>query len=466
MLTEPQRQTILELHAKGMGIRQISRTLGHSRHTVRKVLNAGASLPPRPATSAPPALTLQLPELFCKARGNVVHIQEMLREQHDLEVPYSTLTYWVRQAQLREPLPQRAGHYEFAPGQEMQHDTSPHQLKVGGTEVSGQCAGLLLGFSHYAFVQYYPAFTRFEAQVFLNEAFGFVGGTCRRCTIDNTSVLVASGSGPGALIAAPMERFGARFAVQFIPHAIGHADRKAHVERLFHYVEHNFLPGREFADWRDLNAQARQWCEQVANQKVKRSLGTSPRAALEQERPFLQPLPAHCPPVCTLVHRVVDTEGYVSPDTNRYSVPERLLGKPVDVYKYFDEVVVHFAGKVLARHPRAIGQRDRRLTAEGHHRPLGARAYRQEPSPQQQALLHDAPAVLVQYVQALLEHAPGRGAARLKRLLLLKRTYPAEPFLGAIAQALAYGLLDITRLEALILKRVRGDFFLLGQEEG
>jgi DNA invertase Pin-like site-specific DNA recombinase len=37
MLTELQRQTILELHQKGMGIRQISRTLGHSRHTVRKV---------------------------------------------------------------------------------------------------------------------------------------------------------------------------------------------------------------------------------------------------------------------------------------------------------------------------------------------------------------------------------------------------------------------------------------------
>jgi hypothetical protein len=389
----------------------------------------------------------------------------MLREQHDQEVPYSTLTYWVRQAQLREPTAQRAGHYAFEPGQEMQHDTSPHPLKVGGTAVAGQCAGLVLGFSHYAFVQYYPCFTRFEAQVFLNEAFGFIGGTCRRCTIDNTSVLVASGSGPGAIIAAPMERFAKRFAVQFIPHAIGHADRKAHVERLFHYVEHNFLPGREFADWHDLNTQARQWCEQVANQKVKRSLGTSPRAALEQERPFLQPLPPHCPAVCTLVHRVVDTEGYVSLDTNRYSVPERLLGKQVDVYKYFDEVVVYFAGKLVARHPRAIGLRDRRLTAEGHHRPLGARARRQAPLPQHQALLRDAPAVLEQYVQALVQHAPGRGATRLKRLLHLKRTYPAEPFLGAIEQALTYGLFDITRLEALILKRVRGDFFLLGEED-
>jgi hypothetical protein len=50
--------------------------------------------------------------------------------------------------------------------------------------------------------------------------------------------------------------------------------------------------------------------------------------------------------------------------------------------------------------------------------------------------------------------------------LHLKRTYPAEAFLGAIEQALTYGLFDITRLEALILKRVRGDFFLIGEEDG
>ena len=155
-------------------------------------------------------------------------------------------------------------------------------------------------------------------------------------THDNTSVLVAAGSGPGALIAAPMQQFGKRFGVQFVPHAVGHADRKAHIERLFHYVEHNFLPGRTFVDWPDLNAQARTWSERVANQKVKRSLGTSPRAAFEQERPALRAPPAHQPAVCVIVHRVVDTEGYVHLETNRYSVPERLLGKAVEVYQYFD----------------------------------------------------------------------------------------------------------------------------------
>jgi transposase len=465
MLSEPQRQTIIELHAKGMGVRQISRTLGHTRPTVRRVLAQGAPQPPRsrPPVANSPTRTSRLPALYYESRGNVVRMQELLRERQGQEVPYSTLTHWVRQAQLREPPPARVGHYDFAPGQEMQHDTSPHRLDLDGTRVTAQCAGLILGFSRYAFIQYYPRFTRFEAQVFLQAAFAFLGGTCARCTIDNTSVLVAAGSGPGAVIAAPMEQFGQRYGVQFVPHAVGNPDRKAHIERLFHYVENNFLPGRTFADWPDLNAQARAWCEGVANQKVKRSLGTAPRAAFDEERPALRPLPAHQPAVCVIAHRVVDTEGYVRLETNRYSVPERLLGKAVEVYQYFETVVVCCQGKEVARHVRAIGQRDRRLTTPGHHGPLRPR--RSDPPPAQQALLTDAAPVLAHYVQALVAHAPGRGAARLKRLLQFQRTYPSDPFLSAVALALTYGLYDLTRLESLILKQVRGEFFQLAEAD-
>jgi hypothetical protein len=105
----------------------------------------------------------------------------------------------------------------------------------------------------------------------------------------------------------------------------------------------------------------------------------------------------------------------------------------------------------------------RLITAAGHHGPRRTR--RSDPPPAQQALLVDAPAVLRDYVQALVAHAPGRGTARLKRLLQFQRTYPTEPFLAAVTQALTYGLYDLTRLESLILKQVRGAFFQLRQED-
>ena len=45
----------------------------------------------------------------------------------------------------------------------------------------------------------------------------------------------------------------------------------------------------------------------------------------------------------------------------------------------------------------------------------------------------------------------------------MKRTYPAEPFLAAVEQALRYGLFDLGRLEALVLKFAAGEFFRLPQ---
>jgi hypothetical protein len=47
----------------------------------------------------------------------------------------------------------------------------------------------------------------------------------------------------------------------------------------------------------------------------------------------------------------------------------------------------------------------------------------------------------------------------------MKRTYPRGPFIAAIEQALQYGLFDLGRLEALILKQVAGDFFALDLED-
>jgi len=458
MLTHEKKQALLELHRQDVPLREISRLLKVSRNTVRRVLREETSPPQRKPTGKWQSVLSQLPELHSRARGNAVRIQELVAEEFGVQIPYSTLTHLLRREQLSTPAPKRSGIYHYEPGAEMHQDTSPHRIEIGGKSLTAQCAGLILPFSRFAFVQYYPAFTRFEAKVFLTAAFGFINGTCPRCTIDNTSVLVVAGSGPEATIAPEMQAFGEHFSVRFIPHAIGHADRKAHIERLFSFVEGNFLAARTFADWADLNAQALRWCESVANHKIKRELGTSPRAAFEQERPFLQPLPVYIPPVYDIVHRGVDTQGYVHLDTNRYSVPERLLGKQVEVLKYFDRVVVHFQGKAVAEHVRRIGQRYARATLKGHHGPLGRRRQRAGPSPEEQQLIGQQ-AVLDGYVAALKKRSPGRGVAKLKRLLNLKRTYPAAPFLAAIEQAAQYGLYDLSRLEALILKQVAGSFF-------
>jgi len=275
--------------------------------------------------------------------------------------------------------------------------------------------------------------------------------------------VVASGTGADALIAPEMAAFGQIFGFAFVAHAVGDANRSAYVERSFYYAERNFLPGRRFTSWDDLNAQARTWCEQIANQKPKRSLGMSPEAAYVLEKPYLLPLPPHLPPVYQACTRIVDVEGYVYLDTNRYSVPERLIGKTVEVYKYPQQVKVLFRHREVAEHPRLVDKRNAQSTLKEHRRPKRRQAY-QGPSDEERQLRGQSQ-LLDRYVSGLKKRSPGRGVSRLRRLLLMRRTYPRQAFFAAVETALQYGLYDLHRLEHLILERVAGDFFQINPDE-
>jgi hypothetical protein len=288
-------------------------------------------------------------------------------------------------------------------------------------------------------------------------------GSAQRCLVDNTNVVVAAGSGAQAEIAPEMATFARIFGFEFRAHAIGDANRSARVERPFSYVERNFLPARRFRDWDDLSAQARAWCMQVANQKPKRALGMSPEAAYVLEKPHLLVLPAYLAPVYQALTRTVDGEGYAYLDTNRYSVPERLIGKQVEVYKYLDQVKILLRHQVVAELPRLVGQCHAQHTLKEHRRPQRRRTY-QGPSSEEQPLRRDSEA-LSRYVSALKRRSPGRAVARLRRLLAMPRTYPRQAFLAAIEKALHYGLYDLPRLEHLILEQVAGDFFRIELEE-
>ncbi|MCP4967615.1 MAG: IS21 family transposase, partial [bacterium] len=158
-----------------------------------------------------------------------------------------------------------------------------------------------------------------------------------------------------------------------------------------------------------------------------------------------------------------DVEGYIYLDTNRYSVPERLIGKQLEVYKYPDQVKVLFRHREVAEHPRLVGKRDAQSTLKAHHRPKRRQAY-QGPSSEERQLRGESE-LLDRYVSGLKKRSPGRGVSRLRRLLAMRRTYPRQAFVAAVETALQYGLYDLHRLEHLILERVAGDFFHIDPDD-
>lgn len=457
------RQTIVTLHQRGLSCRHISKLLSISRNTVTKILTEGVELPKKEPNDQKDDLIPIIKTLFERVNGNVVRVQEILKADYDQEISYSTLTRMTRSIDLRKA-PQRFGEYVYEPGVEMQHDTSPHKVMLGGKIVKAECASLILGFSRKLFFQYYPRFTRFEAKAFLLAALKYMDGSCQRCVIDNTSVILAFGSGANAIFTPECVNFGRIFGFTFFAHAIRHSNRKGKIERPFDYIESNFLAGREFKDWNDLNQESENWCTSYANQKVKRVLKTSPNVVFIQEKPHLNSLPSILPPVYEHRSRTVDSQGYVHLDSNRYSVPERYVDKVVDVYKYVDEVIIHYKHEEIAKHTREINKINQKIKAPGHHLQQTRHMSKHNADETEKILLGQSE-VFDAYIAEFKKRIRGSGLKSLNQLLYLKQTYPAEAFIAAIERAYTYGLYDLKRLEDLILKYIAGNIFNLFDKE-
>jgi transposase len=462
MLDEPIRQAILRLLLDGRGVRETARAVGVSRNTVRRVRREGRAAVPQILRWEQLTPHRERIEALVKScEGNLVRVHEEL-EGEGVLVGYSTLTTFCRKHALTGRPKVRAGQYHFAPGEEMQHDTSPHDIVIGGRKRRMQCASVVLCYSREMVVQVYPTYNRFYAKAFLTEALSHFGGAARRCMVDNTSVVVAAGTGKNARIAAEMEAFGERFGFHFAAHALGHANRSARVERPFAYIEGNFYPGRTFADLTDLNVQLTTWCEKVAGRTI-RALQTTPAARFEHERSELVPLPLYVPEVYALQTRMVDVEGLIHLHTNRYSVEEALIGRRVQVRESLAQVRILVGPREVACHARLEeGAHTRSVLPEHRHRASRRKTHDgQCPPLAEEKRLREAHPALATLVDRLRKQHGGRAARALRQLHRCYQDYPREPLLEAVQCALDYGLTDLARIERMILSRVAGDFFRL-----
>jgi transposase len=465
MLSQSQRTTILELNAQGVSKREMARVLKVSRLTVRKVLRSNSTAVPslsRPEKAAPYRQLIL--ELMNTCKGNLVRVREELAAK-GIHLSYSTLTAFCHRHGIGQPPTLAAGRYEFPPGEELQHDTSAHEVQLGGQRRKVQTASAVLCYSRMLFFQMYPSFQRFDCKVFLTQALRYFGGApTQRVMIDNTHVVVLRGTGREMEPVAEMAAFAERFGLRFEAHERGDANRSARVERPFWFIENNFLAGRRFASWADLNQQARQWCDRV-NATYKKHIRAVPRELFAVERLHLRPLPAWIPEVYRFHERMVDVEGYVALHSNRYSVPLAWIGRRVEVRETQDRVEIQLDAHNLVMHQRLLEAEPQRVLLPQHRPPRGQGSQRPNPHPEEQLIVKAVPEI-AGYVAALKQRSRKLVVLALRQLLRLVREYPREPLLAAVGEAGRYGLYDLDRVERMILRRVARDYFLLDDGTG
>jgi len=455
------RTAILRLHREGHSIRMIARTLRVSRNAVRTVLGSGR--PEVPALKREEQLAPYLDrirELHAACKGNQVRVHEELATE-GIRTAYSTLTAFCRRHEIGLKPKKRSGRYYFDPGEEMQHDTSPHQVKVGRRERTLQCASLVLCYSRLRYAQCFGRWNRFHAKVFLTEALRYFGGAADECMVDNSNVVLLRGTGKNAEIAPEMEAFAHRFDFTFVAHEVGDANRSGRVERPFHHIENNFYPGRTFTDLDDLNDQFRTWCD-TWNAAHNRWLKASPRELFAAEVSVLKPLPPYIPDVYDVHHRRVDTEGFVHLHTNAYSMDEALIGRQLVIHEHHRQIRVFDGHRLLQerdKKPYGAGRRD---TLPEHR---GRRKWDPGPPLPEETMLRTASPELAALASALRKRHGGRAVRAMRHLHRIYLDYPTEAVVSAVHRALEFGLLDLHRIERMVLEQIAGDFFRLPTRE-
>jgi transposase len=157
-------------------------------------------------------------------------------------------------------------------------------------------------------------------------AFQALRGVARECWYDNLLTVVAEHD--GRLI-----RFNPRFLAfareyGFYPRACNPraAWEKGKVEKGgVGYLRHNFWPLRSFSGLADVNRQARQWLEQIANPRLHRETREHP---CDRFRPdCLRPLPALDPDYRDTAEVLIHKDLRWNFDANRYCAPARWVGQ-------------------------------------------------------------------------------------------------------------------------------------------
>lgn len=459
MLNAEKRESILALHRADCSTRSIARRMKVNRKTVAKVIEqVGAPDCARRSDRMEISEDL-LRDLHVECRGWKQRMHEKLSEEHGVNISYPTLTRRCRELGLARDThrSRRADHVETEPGEEMQHDTSPYTVLLGGQPTKVVASILYLRYSKMRYLKFYLRFRRYEMKCFLHEALLHFGCCARVCIIDNTNLARLRGTGYRATIHPEMDSFSRRYGFEFICHEIGHSDRKAGNERCFWTTETNFLPGRNFENLNDLNAQAFQWATVRLSGRPHAKTKAVPGELFEFERQHLLPVTADLPGPTRPLQRGIDPYGCIDIDTNSFWIPGDRRGG-VKIIEHPDHYLIYRQDKLVVRYPKPPQDvRQERFTPDGVDTRPARRSKPRSTRLEEDELCAIGPEV-AGYIDFILSEAKGLRAANLIRLVHgLSRKISKQLFRQTIGRAHHYHITDIEVIENIA-------HMLLGQE--
>jgi transposase len=294
---------------------------------------------------------------------------------------------------------------------------------------------MVLSYSRYLFLRFYPGASM---SYFLHghvEAFSFFQGLARTALYDNLKSAVLERAGDAIRFHPRLLELCAHYHFQPKPVAVARGNEKGRVERAIRFVREAFFAARTFRDLDDLNAQALAWCQnEAAERPCPEERSRSVREVFTEEQPHLLALPANPFPTDEHIEVRVGKTPYVRFDLNDYSVPHTHVRRPLTVLASLDTVRILEGHTPIATHPRSF-DRAQQIEDPTHIEALTAHKRRARVHRAQDRLHHAAPSA-----KALFLLAAERGVhlgVLTRGLLQLLNSHGPSALEGAIASALA-----------------------------
>jgi transposase len=365
VLTVDDYGAIRRARRDGLSIRRISQQFGHTRKTVRHVLNHAEPQAARTRDRKAPLLGPVEPiidriladdeDAPTKQRHTAAQIHRRLREEHDYPGGYAQVQRYVLKHRRRHretfiPL----GHL---PGRRIEADFGHIHVDFPDGRRPVPFLVATWAYSNAPFVLALP-FERTEAILEgMVAAFDFFGGVPAEVWWDNPRTVAT-------LILKGRERqIHPRFAALASHHVFepkfcmpARGNEKPDAESTVKGVQKRFAtPVPRVGDLHELNMLLRQWC--LAEQgRVVRSLAGpfTIKDRLAEDLASASPLPRDRFEAC-VIHPAVAVDKYqsVAFDGNRYSVPRAFAFGLVTVKGFVDRVAIVSGGQVVATHERS-----------------------------------------------------------------------------------------------------------------
>lgn len=464
-----------DARVEGLSIRELARRHGVGRPTVRQALRQAEPPARKARVRTAPRLEafktaidgmlredLEAPR---KQRHTARRVFARLADEHGAkELSYSTVRDYVR---LRRPeidaeagrLPEVFIPQEHAPGAEAEVDFGEVWVVLAGVKTKCHMFTFRLSNSGKAIHRVYPT----QAQeAFLEghiDAFEDIGGIpIRHIRYDNLTdavVKVIYGTGRQRTENQRWVLFRSHYGFDafYCQPGIKGAHEKGGVEGDVGRFRRTHLSPMPVVDsLAELNNQIRQWDIEDEDRRIGDRLRTVAQD-FALERSLLAPFPAErFEPGLTLTPRV-NRSSLIRVRMASYSVPARVIGRPVRVFLRASEVVVFEGRTEIARHPRVVTQHGQSVNLDHylevlHHKPgalPGSTALAHARASGAFTSAHEA-----FWAAARKTDGDAGGTRALIDVLLLHRSMTAQDVIAGITAALTVGAVtaDVVAVEA------------------